>query len=984
MDAIAQRRRRAGGSGVMIQRSSDCYRRPIKTKLLVMLLVPLLPFMAFGSSNNGATGKWPTNRFTNMSGDIMLGALFPIHERHAKFECGKLQDDGLQQLEALIFTLKKINADPNLLPGVRLGVIALDSCDSSAYALEQSLDFIKGFIARNDANQDGHFTCRDGSVPRFRNGSFDNVVGVIGGQSSAVSIQLATLLRLFKVPQISYLSTSPTLSNKEKFEYFFRTVPSDVNQAHAILEILKAFRWTYVSVVYSDTDYGNRGFEKLQELARQYNICFSNPQSINVDHFDEEAYDTVIKNLMHRINARVVVVFADKVTARNVMSAAKRRQAINRFIWIGSDAWGARSSVVGNQEEVVEGAITVSPLVRTLVGFDEYFSNLTPETNKDNPWFPEFWEEFFHCKLPGLPHTPLHKFYPQWCPVNKRIGGFKSIGTLHFIRDSVYAFAHALHDMHQDKCPGHRATCENMKFIDGEELRGYLQKVTFKDESGNNFRFLPSGDAPPRYSILNFQRHPNNTFGWRPVGTYSLSEGDRAILDLDSNAMRFKHDQPAFPRSFCSEPCRPGQAKLQLEGDTCCWLCTNCSAYQYLMNEFRCHDCPYGTLPSQGKTTCIPIEEEYLSYTSVWAIASMGFAGLGIVFVVFVALVFWAYSDTPVIKAAGRELSYLLLGGIFLSFSMTFVIISRPSPWTCGITRFFLGFCYTLCYSAIVTKTNRIARIFNQRRKRPCKKPRYTSPRSQLVITAFLVSVEVIINGTWLLYNPAEVTHVYPTRDDNVLICLGSDNASYLVGLIYPFVLIGFCTVYAFKTRKCPDGFNEARYLTFTNYTTCVIWLAFLPLFILASSNGIRSVTLSFLLNLSGAVQLACLFLPKVYIALLKPEKNTKESVMGHHNRNLNIGQNSSNPSILVNGGHLDLQLSGGSSCQTNSSQVARTPGSLVVPNLNLLIQDPLQSANGTSEQPKKEADLDASDHHFSTDQEEEDNKANNLFSKTL
>lgn len=117
-------------------------------------------------------------------------------------------------------------------------------------------------------------------------------------------------------------------------------------------------------MVYSDTDYGNRGFEKLQDLARQYNICFSNPQSINVDHFDEAAYDTVIRNLMHRINARgivqfnllvsvdyaqtrskrecivvVVVVFADKVTARNLMSAAKRRDAINRFIWIGSDAW---------------------------------------------------------------------------------------------------------------------------------------------------------------------------------------------------------------------------------------------------------------------------------------------------------------------------------------------------------------------------------------------------------------------------------------------------------------------------------------------------------------------------------------------------------------------------------------------------------------------------------------------------------------------
>ena len=98
----------------------------------------------------------------------------------------------------------------------------------------------------------------------------------------------------------------------------------------------------------------------------------------------------------------------------------------------------------------------------------------------------------------------------------------------------------------------------------------------------------------------------------------------------------------------------------------------------------------------------------------------------------------------------------------------------------------------------------------------------------------------------------------------------------------------GFCTVYAFKTRKCPDGFNEARYLTFTNYTTCVVWLAFLPLFVLSTNNAIRAVTLSFLLNLSGTVQIFCLFVPKVYIALFKPSKNTKESIMCHHNR---IGQ---------------------------------------------------------------------------------------------
>lgn len=122
--------------------------------------------------------------------------------------------------------------------------------------------------------------------------------------------------------------------------------------------------------------------------------------------------------------------------------------------------------------------------------------------------------------------------------------------------------------------------------------------------------------------------------------------------------------------------------------------------------------------------------------------------------------------------------------------------------------------------------------------------------------------------------------HVFPLRTRNVLVCEGSDDASYLVGLAYPCLLIAVCTVYAFKTRKCPEGFNEARHLAFANYTTCVIWLAFLPLFVLSGSTTVRALSLSFLLSLSGAVLLACLFAPKIYIALCKPDKNTRQGVM--------------------------------------------------------------------------------------------------------
>lgn len=66
----------------------------------------------------------------------------------------------------------------------------------------------------------------------------------------------------------------------------------------------------------------------------------------------------------------------------------------------------------------------------------------------------------------------------------------------------------------------------------------------------------------------------------------------------------------------------------------------------------------------------------------------------------------------------------------------------------------------------------------------------------------------------------------------------------------YKLLFSGVCTVYAFLTRKCPDGFNETKHIGFTNYTAIVIWLAFVPLYIASTNNSIRMVTLAMSLSL--------------------------------------------------------------------------------------------------------------------------------------
>lgn len=53
-------------------------------------------------------------------------------------------EDGIQPLEAMLYTIERINKNPKILPGIQLGAVAFDTCDNPTYALERVFYFIKG------------------------------------------------------------------------------------------------------------------------------------------------------------------------------------------------------------------------------------------------------------------------------------------------------------------------------------------------------------------------------------------------------------------------------------------------------------------------------------------------------------------------------------------------------------------------------------------------------------------------------------------------------------------------------------------------------------------------------------------------------------------------------------------------------------------------------------------------------------------------
>lgn len=80
--------------------------------------------------------------------------------------------------------------------------------------------------------------------------------------------------------------------------------------------------------------------------------------------------------------------------------------------------------------------------------------------------------------------------------------------------------------------------------------------------------------------------------------------------------------------------------------------------------------------------------------------------------------------------------------GIFLIYLITFLMIAEPGVVVCAFRRLLLGLGMAITYSAMLTKTNRIHRIFEQGKK-SVSPPKFISPTSQLLITFILISVQV-------------------------------------------------------------------------------------------------------------------------------------------------------------------------------------------------------------------------------------------------
>ncbi|XP_065276989.1 extracellular calcium-sensing receptor [Emys orbicularis] len=856
------------------------------------------------------TSAYGPNQRAQKKGDIILGGLFPIHfgvaakdqdlkSRPESVECIRYNFRGFRWLQAMIFAIEEINSSPTLLPNMTLGYRIFDTCNTVSKALEATLSF----VAQNkidSLNLDEFCNCSD-HIP--------STIAVVGATGSGISTAVANLLGLFYIPQVSYASSSRLLSNKNQFKSFLRTIPNDEHQATAMADIIEYFRWNWVGTIAADDDYGRPGIEKFREEAEERDICIDFSELISQYSVEEEIQHVV--EVIHNSSAKVIVVFSSGPDLEPLIKEIVRRNITGK-IWLASEAW-ASSSLIAMPEffHVIGGTIGFALKAGQIPGFREFLQKVHPKKSTNNGFAKEFWEETFNCYLPEGSNknhpasASFHKGHEEGSGVGNSTAAFRppctgeenitNVETPYMdythlrisynVYLAVYSIAHALQDIYTCT-PGKglftNGSCADIKKVEAWQVLKHLRHLNFTSNMGEQVDFDESGDLIGNYSIINWHLSPEDgSIMFEEVGHYNVYAKKGERLFINENKILWSGFSREMPVSNCSTDCLPGTRKGIIEGEpTCCFQCVKCSDGEYSdeTDASTCKKCTKDFWSNENHTSCIPKQIEFLSWTEPFGIALTLFAVLGIFLTSFVLGVFTKFRNTPIVKATNRELSYLLLFSLLCCFSSSLFFIGQPQDWTCRLRQPAFGISFVLCISCILVKTNRVLLVFEA--KIPTSLHRkWWGLNLQFLLVFLCTFVQIIICVIWLYTAPPSSYRNHELEDEIIFLTCHEGSLMALGFLIgYTCLLAAICFFFAFKSRKLPENFNEAKFITFSMLIFFIVWISFIPAYASTYGKFVSAVEVIAILAASFG-QLACIFFNKVYIILFKPSRNTIEEV---------------------------------------------------------------------------------------------------------